>query len=87
MYVAHNEMMEESQYFFHPQPKWRVKDMPDLVRYAILVSLEEILATSFNLKISMGLRRGIINEKPLLILQLRDDPDPHLKNLLTWYTG
>lgn len=87
--LAHNEMMEESQYFFHGRPNWRVKDIPDPqdpdpVRYAILASLAETLVTSFNLKISMGLRRGITHEKPLLIFKFRDDPDPPLEDPPTW---
>ena len=86
---SHNETMEESQYLFHHQPLWRVKDIPDPkdpdpVRYAILASLAETLATSFNFKINLGLRRGITNEKPLLIAQFRHAPDPPLEEPPAW---
>lgn len=43
-----NELMMESNYFFHGQPTWRLADLPDpadpdLQRYAVLASLADAM--------------------------------------------
>lgn len=70
--MSRNELMEELQYYFEYQPKWKLRDIPnpedpDPRRQAILASLVETLVQSFNYKIFMGLRRGVTQRKPWLI--------------------
>ncbi|KAK7001014.1 hypothetical protein R3P38DRAFT_1810209 [Favolaschia claudopus] len=62
-----NEMMLDSQYWFHQQAHWRLADVPDPkdpdpTRYAIIASLVEDLVDAFNYEIKLGLRRGITFE-------------------------
>ncbi|KAF9474520.1 hypothetical protein BDN70DRAFT_312074 [Pholiota conissans] len=69
--MSNNELLEESQYLFHDQPKWKIKDIPnpknsDPQGRPILASLMETLIQSFNYKIFMGLRRGITRRQPWL---------------------
>ncbi|KAJ7457336.1 hypothetical protein FB451DRAFT_1564203 [Mycena latifolia] len=45
-----NEMMMESQYWFHWQARWHLADIPDPIRYVILAALAEDLVDSFNYK-------------------------------------
>ncbi|KAJ6632167.1 hypothetical protein B0H10DRAFT_6631 [Mycena sp. CBHHK59/15] len=76
-----NEMMMESQYWFHEQHDWCLVDLPDPhdpdpVRYAILAALAEGLVGAFNYKIEMGLRRGITLYKRWLIEGFKKDSDP-----------
>ncbi|MFI5421442.1 MAG: hypothetical protein ACHQ1H_10795 [Nitrososphaerales archaeon] len=91
--MAHNEdeMMQESQYWFHKQTDWLLADIPDPqdpdpVRYAILASLTDALVLSFNHKIKYGMRRGITDKQPLKISEFRSDPDPPLESSPTWCT-
>ncbi|PPQ69045.1 hypothetical protein CVT26_003754 [Gymnopilus dilepis] len=84
-----DELMQESQYWFHRQSQWLLVDIPDPqdpdpIRYAILASLVEALVHSFNQKIRIGLRRGITNKKPLLIVEFRNEPDPPFENCPSW---
>ncbi|KAF8971822.1 hypothetical protein BDZ97DRAFT_1901489 [Flammula alnicola] len=87
--MSRNELMEESQYYFHCQPKWRLKDIPnpkdpDPQRQAILASLVETLVDSFNFKIGMGLRRGVTCEKPYLIAGFQRQPNPPYEEVPEW---
>lgn len=84
-----DEMMQESQYWFHDQVDWRIADIPDPqdpdpIRYAILACLAEALEVSFNHKIKHGLRRGITDKKPLLIFEFQKDPNPPLEKAPDW---
>ncbi|KAH9487106.1 hypothetical protein JR316_0001174 [Psilocybe cubensis] len=89
--VADNEdeMMQESQYWFHRQTDWLLADIPDPqdpdpIRYAILASLTDALVLSFNYKIKYGMRRGITNKQPLRIAEFRNDPNPPLESSPAW---
>ncbi|KAF8867837.1 hypothetical protein CPB84DRAFT_1526738 [Gymnopilus junonius] len=84
-----DELMQESQYWFHTQTTWLLKDIPDPqdpdpVRYAVLASLTDALVHAFNQKIKLGLRRGVTNTKPLLIPRFRNDPEPPLESSPQW---
>ncbi|KAJ7101402.1 hypothetical protein B0H15DRAFT_410811 [Mycena belliarum] len=84
-----DEMMMDSQYWFHEQAQWRLVDIPDPrdpdpVRYAILAALAEDLVDSFNYKIKMGLRRGITFGQPWLIEGFKKDPDPPFETAPSW---
>ncbi|KZW03203.1 hypothetical protein EXIGLDRAFT_759084 [Exidia glandulosa HHB12029] len=85
-----NEMMEEGHYWFHIQPHWRVHDIPDPKdpdpqRYALLAAIAESLASAFNRKIKLGLRRGIHQfHKPWLIGSFHDDPNPPYESAPPW---
>lgn len=87
--VSENETMEEGMYIFHRQPQWRIKDISDPkdsdpLRYAILASLTETMVEAFNYKIKLGLRRGITNEKPLLIASFAKESDPPYEEPPPW---
>ncbi|PPQ88422.1 hypothetical protein CVT25_011224 [Psilocybe cyanescens] len=89
--VADNEdeMMQESQYWFHCQTDWLLADIPDPqdpdpLRYAILASLTDALVLSFNHKIKYGMRRGITNKQPLRIAEFRNNPNPPLESSPAW---
>lgn len=84
-----NELMMDSQYWFHEQSQWRLADIPDPqdsdpVRYAIIAALAEDLVDSFNYKIGMGLRRGITFEQPWLIEGFKKDPNPPVECAPLW---
>jgi hypothetical protein len=87
--ICRNELMEESQYYFGEQPKWKLKDIPnpedpDPRRQAILASLVETLVQSFNYKIFMGLRRGITRRKPWLIERFQREENPPYEQAPEW---
>ncbi|KAK7042433.1 hypothetical protein R3P38DRAFT_2890448 [Favolaschia claudopus] len=84
-----NEMMLDSQYWFHQQAHWRLVEVPDPedpdpTRYAVIASLVEDLVDSFNYKIKLGLRRGITFERPWLIKDFKDDPHPPFECAPLW---
>ena len=84
-----DEMMQESQYWFHHQVGWHLANIPDPqdtdpVRYAILASLADALVHSFNHKIRLGLRRGITNNKPWLIQDFRQELNPPWEECPEW---
>lgn len=84
-----DEMMQESQYWFHSQSNWLLKDIPDPedsdpLRYAILASLVDAMVLSFNHKIKVGLRRGITDKMAWLVPDFRDEPNPPLESLPAW---
>lgn len=84
-----DEMMQESQYWFHDQVGWRLAEIPDPqdtdpIRYAILASLADALVHSFNHKIRLGLRRGVTNNKPWLIQDFQNDQNPPLEESPNW---
>ncbi|KAK0201004.1 hypothetical protein DFS33DRAFT_1265724 [Desarmillaria ectypa] len=84
-----DEMMIESQYWFHDQPTWRLADIPDpkdpdATRYAILAATAEALVQAFNYKIALGLRRGITRDNPFLVCKFKNDANPPWEECPSW---
>lgn len=84
-----DELVMETQYWFHEHPNWRLVDIPDPVdpdpaRYAILASIAETLVVSFNYKIGLGLRRGITHMQPWRVGEFQGDTEPPLEAFPPW---
>ncbi|EJD52491.1 hypothetical protein AURDEDRAFT_55618, partial [Auricularia subglabra TFB-10046 SS5] len=85
-----NDIMEESQYWFHCQAaRWALMDIPDprdpdSARYAVLAALVDALVLSFNHKIANGLRRGVTMDRPDLIVGFKRERDPPFERAPDW---